>query len=68
MTGYVWDDAPDGECVSETPDGVQHSTGADGGWNSLTSTGERKPPIQSGDWQNRSVPVRPRDRMRGITE
>ena len=54
--------APEGSCKSEVPDGIQLSEGADGGWNSLYSTADRRPPIQSGDWQVRQPPHRPRDR------
>lgn len=57
-----FDEAPEGECRTETPDGVQWSTGADGGFHNLYSTGDTRPAIQSGDWQQRQPAHRPRDR------
>ena len=55
---------PDGECISETPDGVQHSTGPNGGFHNLYDTPDKRPAIQGGDWQVRQPPHRPRDRNR----
>jgi len=53
---------PEGECRTETPDGVQFSTGPNGGFNNLYDTGGSRPAIPSGDWQVRPPGMKPRGR------
>lgn len=53
---------PEGECISETPDGIQSSEGPNGGHHNLYDEGDKRPAIQSGDWQVRQPAHRPRDR------
>jgi hypothetical protein len=59
MPPNPWPPVPTGDCRSEDPDGVDF---ADSGWHSLYDTADRRPPIQSGDWQTRPPPMRERDR------
>ncbi len=53
---------PEGNCRTEDPDGVNF-----GETHNLYDTADRRPAIQSGDWQVRQPAMRPRDRGR-ITE
>jgi hypothetical protein len=53
---------PEGDVTSEVPDGIQSSDGPRGGHHNLYDEGDKRPAIQSGDWQVKSVAHRPRDR------
>ena len=52
---------PEGECRTEQPDGVLQSTG-DTSRHNLYDTADKRPAINSGDWQAHPAAYRPRDR------
>ena len=52
-----WPPVPEGECRTENPDGVSI-----GDFHNLYDTADKRPAIQSGDWQTRPPAVRERDR------
>jgi hypothetical protein len=53
---------PEGECVSENQDGISTSQPDGNSFHNLYDTGDKRPMIQSGDWQVRQNYHRPRDR------
>jgi len=59
MPPNPWPPVPEGDCRTENPDGVSF---ADSNRHSLYDTADRRPPIQSGDWQVYPPPHRARDR------
>lgn len=57
---------PPGDIRVETPDGIIFTEG-DRTTSNLYNTADRRPAIQSGDWQRYQPAVRPRDRGPGAS-